>query len=351
MRQQVRYLTTPDGVRLAWAAAGKGPVLLKAANWLSHLEYEWDSPLWRHWMRFLGGRFRFIRYDERGNGMTDRDVGDLSAPRWLEDMESVADAAGIVEPAIVLGMSQGAGTAISYAARHPDRVSRLIIYGGYARGWARRDSPETERYYRAMLELMEQGWDSDNPSFRQLFTSRFIPDAGLEQVSWFNELCRRATSGPVAVQLMHARGQLDVTGDLEDVRVPTLVIHARDDGVVPATEGRVIASGIPDATFVELESRNHILLEHEPAWEEFRRRVLEFTGMDVADIGAFGALSRREREILAGITQGRSNAQIAERLHISEKTVRNRISRLFAKLGVRSRAQAIVLARDHGFQG
>lgn len=349
MRQRIRYLTTPDGVHLAWADAGSGLVLLKAANWLSHLEYDWESPLWCHWMRFFSSHFRLIRYDERGSGMTERDVGDLSAARWLDDMECVAEAADVHEPAIVLGISQGAGTAISYAARHPDRVSRLIIYGGYARGWARRDSPETARYYHAMLELMDYGWDSDNPSFRQIFTSRFIPDANSEQVSWFNELCRRTTSGPIAVRLMNARGAMDVTDMLGQVQAPTLVIHARNDKVVPAAEGQLIASGIPDAIFHELDSRNHILLEQEPSWGEFCRQVLEFTEMDGSAPRIFEALTRREHDILAGITQGQTNAQIAAQLHISEKTVRNRISSLFAKLGVRSRAQAIVLARDHGF--
>lgn len=351
MRQRIRYLRTPDGVHLAWAEAGSGPALIKPSNWLTHLEYDWESPVWRHWMRFLSGHFRFIRYDERGSGMTDWRVGELSLARWLEDLVSVTDEAGVREPAILLGISQGACTAISYAAHHPERVSKLILYGGYARGWARRGDPETERYYRAMLELMRQQWNSANPAYRQVFTMRFIPGGTEKQVRWFNDLCRRSTSGDIAVKLQEARSELDVTGLLPEVRVPTLVLHAREDEVVPLAEGRLIASKIPDATFVELDSRNHILLEHEPAWQDFRNRVLEFTGVDQAGASGFGDLSRREHEILGRITEGLTNAQIAEQLHLSEKTVRNRISGLFAKLGVRSRAQAIVLARDRGFHG
>lgn len=351
MRQRIRYLRTPDEVNLAWAEAGSGPPLIKPSNWLTHLEHEWESPVWRHWMRFLSTHFRFIRYDERGSGMTDWRVGDLSPARWLEDLVSVTDEAGVSEPAVLLGISQGACTAISYAAHYPERVSKLILYGGYARGWKRRDDPDTERYYRAMLELMRQEWSSDNPAYRQVFTMRFIPGATEEQIGWFNDLCRRSTSGDIAVKLQEARGELDVTGLLPKIRTPTLVLHARDDEVVPLDEGRLIASNIPDATFVELDSRNHILLEHEPAWQEFRSRVLEFTGQEQAGLPAFGDLSPREREILGRITEGLTNVQIAERLHLSEKTVRNRISGLFAKLGVHSRAQAIVLARDRGFHG
>ncbi|WP_163557353.1 alpha/beta fold hydrolase [Halomonas sp. NO4] len=350
MRQRIRYLTTPDGVHLAWAEAGRGPTLVKPANWLTHLEYDWESPVWRHWMHFFAQHFHFIRYDERGSGMTDWHVGNVLSPTcWLADLTAVTEAAGIREPMILLGISQGAATAIHYAASYPERVSRLILYGGYARGWAQRESPQTEQFYHAMLELMQCGWDSDNPTFRQVFTSRFIPGASEKQLGWFNDLCRRTTSAELAVKLLEARGRLSVTELLPQVRAPTLVLHARDDEVVPVVEGRLIASGIPGASFVELESRNHILLGDEPAWQTFRELVLEFTGREQGAAPLFADLSRREREILASLTDGLTNAQIADCLHISEKTVRNHVSHLFSKLGVRSRAQAIVLARDQGF--
>jgi len=352
-RQRIRYLRTPDGVQLAWAEAGAGPVLIKAANWLTHLEYDWESPVWRHWIRFFSGHFRFIRHDERGCGMTDWDVGDLSFARWVEDLETVADAAEVREPFALLGISQGGATCIAYAVRHPERVSRLILYGAYSRGLARRGEPDTEREYAAIIELARLSWGKDNPSFRQVFTSRFVPEATSEQMDWFNELCRKTTSPRIAAELLETRAQIDVSGLLGRVRTPTLVVHARNDGVTPISEGRRLASEIPGAHFVELDSRNHILLENEPAWERFCGAVLEFMGVEASPRGedpAFGALSPREREILGLVAEGLGNAQIAERLLLSEKTVRNHVSNLFDKLGVWTRAQAIVFARDRGFR-
>ncbi len=352
-RQRIRYLRTPDGVQLAWAEAGSGPVLVKAANWLSHLEYDWQSPVWRHWMRFLSGNYRFVRFDERGCGMTDWNVGDLSMERWVEDLEAVIDAADIQTPVILLGISQGASACIKYAVRHPERVSHLVCYGAYARGIARRNSPENERVYRAIIDLMRLRWGSGNPAFTQVFTSRFIPGGTDEQLDWFNELCHKTTSPEIAADLMEARANVDVTDLLGEVRTPTLVIHSRDDAVCPIAEGRFLASGIPDAQFIELDSRNHILLEHEPAWGRFCEAVLEFTGVAKGGSGgedaAFSQLSKREREVLVLIAEGLGNAEIAERLAISEKTVRNHVSNVFDKLGVWTRAQAIVMAHERGF--
>src|SRR5829696_5112753 len=188
--QRIRYVRTPDGVQLAWAEAGAGPVLVKAANWLTHLEYEWESPVWRHWIRFFSEQFRFVRYDERGCGMTDWKVGDLSFERWVGDLEEVIAAADPQEPFVLLGISQGAATCIAYAVQHPERVSQLILYGGYARGVLRRDAPDRERVYRAIIDLARLEWGNDNPAFRQVFTSRFIPGGSEEQMGWFNELCR-----------------------------------------------------------------------------------------------------------------------------------------------------------------
>jgi pimeloyl-ACP methyl ester carboxylesterase/DNA-binding CsgD family transcriptional regulator len=351
--QRIRYVRTPDLVQLAWAEAGAGPVLVKAANWLSHLEYEWESPVWRHWIRFFSEHFRFVRYDERGCGMTDWKVGDLSFERWVGDLQAVVAAADPRAPFALLGISQGAATCVAYAVRHPERVSHLVLYGGYARGVFRRGDPERERVYRAIVDLVRLGWGKDNPVFRQVFTSRFMPGASDEQVGWFNELCRKTTSPEIAAGLMEARGSVDVTELLGEVRAPTLVLHSRDDDVCPILEGHVLAAGIQGAQFVELDSKNHILLEHEPAWERFCDEVLEFMGLRGSARGedpAFASLSPREREVLALITEGLGNAQIAERLSISEKTVRNHVSNLFDKLGVWTRAQAIVFALDRGFR-
>ena len=351
--QRIRYVRASDGVQIAWADAGAGPPLVKAANWLTHLEEEWRSPVWRHWMEFLSSRFRFVRYDERGCGMTDWNVGDLSLDRWVEDLETVVDAAGLAEPVTLLGISQGAAICVAYAVRHPARVSRLILYGGYARGWMHRGEPEGAREYNAIIELVRTSWGKENPAFRQIFTSRFIPGGTDEQLEWWNELCRKTTTPANAADLMAARCHILATDLLPLVQAPTLVIHANDDQVCPVAEGRLLAAGIPDAQFVELDSRNHVLLENEPAWARFKEVVLEFAGLEGGAAGedrAFAALSPRERDILAAIADGLSNAEIGDRLAISGKTVRNHVSKVFDKIGVWTRAQAIVFARDRGFK-
>ncbi|HKB79635.1 MAG TPA: alpha/beta fold hydrolase [Thermoanaerobaculia bacterium] len=352
IRQTIRFLRTTDGVKLAWAETGKGPALVKAANWMTHLEFDCESPVWRHWIRFFGSHFRFIRYDERGCGLTDWEVDDLSPDRWVADLEEVSDTAVPRDPFVLLGISHGAATCIAYAIRHPERVSRMILYGGYSRGYAHRRNADSAREYGAIVELARTAWAKDNPAFRQVFTSRFIPEGTPEQIRWFNELCRKTTSPEMASRLLTARAQLDVHAILQEVRVPTLVIHARDDNVVTVREGHRLASGIPGAEFVELDSKNHVLLEHEPAWRRFHEAVLEFTGAGaIAGHAAFAALSPRERQVLVLMTEGLANAQIGTRLSISEKTVRNHVSSIFDKLGVWTRAQAMVFARDHGFHG
>ncbi len=351
--QRIRYLRTTDGVQLAWAEMGSGPTLVKTANWMTHLEFEWDSPVWRHWIRFLTDNYRYIRHDERGCGMTDWNVGDLSLTRWIEDLEAVVDAAGVPEPFALLGISQGAATCVGYALKHPERVSHLILYGGYARGSYKRNDPDRELMYRAMIDLVRLGWGSENPSFRQVFTSRFIPGGTDEQLGWFNDLCRKTTSPEIAARLLESRASIDVTDLLPKIQTPTLVLHSRDDDVVPISEGRILASAIPNAQFIELDSKNHVLLESEPAWKRFCEEVLEFTGGKAVADGedpAFADLSKREREVLSLISEGLSNAEIGDRLSISEKTVRNHVSKLFDKLGVWTRAQAIVFARDRGYR-
>jgi pimeloyl-ACP methyl ester carboxylesterase/DNA-binding CsgD family transcriptional regulator len=352
--QRIRYLTTPDGVRLAWAAAGSGCVVVKATNWLSHLEYEWENPVWRHWIRFFSDHFRFVRYDERGCGMTDWNTADLSFERQLADLEAVVEAAGCQQPFTLLGISQGGAQCIRYAIRHPERVSKLLLYGAYAQGWARRGDAAAAREYESITELLRAGWGRNNPVFRQVFTSRFIPEATSEQLTWFNDLCLKTASAENAAAIFRSRAEVDVVNLLPRLNVPTLVLHAREDAVVPISQGHLLAAGIPGAEFIELDSKNHILLEHEPAWARFKEKVFEFMGVPPRRHGedpAFTSLTRREREILALITEGLANADIADRLSISEKTVRNHVSNVFDKLGVWTRAQAIVFARDRGFAG
>jgi pimeloyl-ACP methyl ester carboxylesterase/DNA-binding CsgD family transcriptional regulator len=350
IRQHVRYVTATDGTRLAWAESGAGPVVVKAANWLTHLEYEWESPIWRHWIRFFSENARFIRYDERGCGMSEwRDVA-LSLDQWADDLHGVIEAARPEGPVTLLGISQGAATCIHYALRHPERVSKMILYGGYARGALRRGTPDAALQFQAMVDLMRVAWGKSNPAFRQVFTSRFIPEGTAEQLQWFNDLCLKTAQGEIMARLFDARAGIDISASLNDVRVPVLVLHARGDEPIPLAEGRLLAAGIPGAEFVELDSRNHILLEHEPAWQRFRDAVLSFLqSEELPHESPFAALSGRERQVLSLMTEGLSNVAIAERLSISEKTVRNHASNLFDKLGVWSRAQAMVFARDRGF--
>ncbi|WP_129782553.1 alpha/beta fold hydrolase [Peristeroidobacter soli] len=356
IRQSIRYVRSSDGVRLAWASAGNGPPLIKAANWLTHLQYDLESPVWRHWLEFFAGHFRFIRYDERGCGMSQWEVPEVSLSRWIDDLEAVVDAAQCDEPMTLLGISQGASACIAYAVRHPERVSHLILYGGYATGWAKRGDPQGLRRFQAIVELIRLGWGTDTVAFRQVFTSRFVPDASSEQLDWFNELCRRTTTPEIAAHLMLARSEVDVRELLPQLQVPTLVIHPVEDQVTPMNASRELAAEIPNAEFVQLESRNHVLLEHEPAWAQFKEVVLEFTGRAGAartqenKSDRFAELTARERDVLGGVASGHTNAQIADHLHISEKTVRNIVSRIFEKLEVESRTQAAVLARDHDFK-
>jgi pimeloyl-ACP methyl ester carboxylesterase/DNA-binding CsgD family transcriptional regulator len=275
----------------------------------------------------------------------------LTLDQWTADLGAVIDAAQPQGKVILLGISQGATASVHYAIQHPERVAALVLYGGYARGANRRNAGAAADAFRAMIDLARFGWGKDNPSFRQIFTSRFIPGGTPEQLQWFNDLCLKTTTGDIFASLYGARAAVDIESSLAAVRVPTLVIHARDDEVIPAAEGRLLAAGIPGAEFVELDSRNHILLEHEPAWSRFQDAVLSFLRPDrSADQTAFASLSEREREVLALIADGLNNTDIATRLDISEKTVRNHTSNLFDKLGVWSRAQAIVFARDHGFR-
>lgn len=346
MRQRIHVTRTADGVHLAWARCGAGPPLVKAANWLTHLQHDWDSPVWRHWMDFFADHFSFVRFDERGCGMSERDVSDVSARNWLPDMECVVEAAGIDSPMVLLGISQGAVTAIRYAIAHPQRVSRLVLYGGYARGWKRRGQEQKE-HYRAVMQMIRLGWGRDNPVFRQAFTGRFVPDASHDQLDWFNDLCRRTAEPEMAVRLLEARGNVDVSRILARVHVPTLVLHARRDEVIPFSEGQFLASSIPGADFLELDSRNHILLRDEPAWSEFREAVSEFAGIPKTSAvpGSMDQLTRRESQVLDQLRRGLSNAQIADCLFISEKTVRNHLSHLYRKLGVHSRTQALVAAQ------
>jgi pimeloyl-ACP methyl ester carboxylesterase len=279
MEQEIRFCTASDGVRIAYATMGQGPPLVKAANWLSHLEYDLESPVWSHWLHELSRDHTLIRYDERGCGLSEWDVEDHSHDAWVKDLEAVVDAAGLTRFAL-MGISQGGPVAIAFAAQHPECVSQLVLYGTYARGWERRGASAEEIAEReAAITLSEHGWGRDVPAYREMFTRTFIPDANDEQRNWFNELQRVTCSPTNAVRLQRALGPIDVSHLLPKITVPTLVLHARGDMRCPFDEARRIASAIPDSRFVSLNSRNHLLLEGEPAWYSFLHEVRLFLGV------------------------------------------------------------------------
>jgi len=347
-RQQIRFCTAPDGVRIAYAVSGDGPPLLKAANWLNHLEYDWESPVWRRWLEEVSRHHTLIRYDERGCGLSDWEVEDLSFESWVSDLETVAQAAGLSRFPL-LGCSQGAPIAIAYAVRHPERVSRLVLHGAYARGVLKRNpTPEKRAEIEAMAKLAEVGWGQENPAFRQIFTTLFIPGGTPEQHRWFNELERVSTSPAMAARFFPVLNQIDVADLAPRVACPTLVSHSRQDARVPFEEGRLVASLIPGARFAPLESRNHIVLEHEPEWKRWLEEMRAFLSDGPAS-GRFAALTGRERELVELIAQGLDNAQCAARLGMSDKTVRNHVTHLYSKLEIENRARLIVLAREAGF--
>jgi pimeloyl-ACP methyl ester carboxylesterase len=274
--QEIKYCRTPDGVRLAYAMSGSGPPLVKAANWLNHLEYDWDSPVWRHVFRGLSRDHMLIRYDARGNGMSDWDVDQLSFDAWVSDLETVVDAAG-VERFPLIGISQGCAVAVSYAVRHPERVSHLLLYGGFALGGKKRVPQEKEKR-DAMKTLMRFGWGADDPSFRQIFTGQFIPGATQEQAASFNELQRRTTSPECAARYFDTVGDIDITDLLAKVTAKTLVMHVRGDLICPIEAGRALAAGIAGARFVAFQGQNHLFLENEPASQRFFEEIKLFLG-------------------------------------------------------------------------
>ena len=348
-KQQIRFCTSHDGERIAFATSGDGPPLVKAANWLSHLEFDWESPVWSPMLAELSREHTLVRYDERGCGLSDWNVADLSFEAWVHDLETVVDKIG-VERFPLLGISQGASIAVAFAVRYPERVSHLILHGGYARGRLRRGATPAQRdEAEAMNRLAELGWGQENPAFRQFFTTQFIPGGSPEQHLWFNELERISTSPVNAGRFMRVFNDIDVVDDLARVSCPTLVLHSTGDARVPFDEGRLMASLIPGARFVPLDSKNHLLLENEPAWQRWLDEVRSFVPTLRTPSSEFSALTPRELDLLELVAQGRDNAQIAAYLDRSEKTVRNHISSIFAKLEVDNRARAIVLARDAGF--
>ncbi|WP_191248157.1 alpha/beta fold hydrolase [Amycolatopsis deserti] len=276
--QQIRYCRSADGVRVAYALSGCGPPLVKAANWLTHLDLEWTSPIWAHWLDGLARRHTLVRYDERGCGLSDWDIGEFRFDDWVDDLELVVDGLGL-ERFPLLGISQGGAVAIAYAVRHPERVSRLVLAGAYSRGrFARAATPEEKEEAELDLVLGRIGWRHDDPTFRQVFASQFLPDASRELWDAFNDLQRATTSNDNVVRFLDVFAHIDVSAIAPSVRCPTLILHSRGDLRVPKAQAQELAALIPDSRLCFLDSRNHILTEQEPAWPEFLDELDAFLG-------------------------------------------------------------------------
>lgn len=348
---EIRFCAAPDGARLAYALHGRGPPLVRVATWLTHLERDWTSPVWRHWLDRLGERHTVLRYDERGCGLSDPNVGEPSVETWVGDLRAVVDAAGL-ERFALLGLSQGAAIAAVFAARYPERVSDMVLYGGYARGRPRRGQGAEED---ALAAAIRAGWTSEDPAFRRVFSMLFLPHGTPEQMAWHDDLLRTTTSADAAVRLFRARGTIDVTDEVRTVRVRTLVAHVRDDRVVPVEEGRLLASLIPGARLAVLDSANHILLADEPAWAAFLAELDAFLPRPAAaPPPGLDELSAREREVLELVAAGLTNEAIAARLVLSVRTVEHHLSSVYAKLGLSgpaARAAAAVALVGEGAMG
>lgn len=343
---EIRYVSARDGVRVACASVGTGPPLVKAPNWLSHAGIDGDSPVWRHWWRELSRGHRFIRFDQRGCGLSDWSVKDLSFGMWVHDLESVVDAFDL-DRFVLLGVSQGGAVAVEYAARHPERVSHLVLIGAYATGWANRPGPHDQ--HQALLTLIKTGWGSENPAFRQIFTSQFMPEASAEQMNWLNDLGRASSSPDNAYRFQLEVGQIDVREHARNVAAPTLVFHSRHDARVPFDEGRQLASAIPGARFVALQSQNHILLEDEPAWSLFvseLRAFLATAGARANDApGQLASrLTERERQVLRLVAIGKTDRDIATDLSLSVRTVGHHVRNILNKTGSANRTAAAAWA-------
>jgi pimeloyl-ACP methyl ester carboxylesterase/DNA-binding CsgD family transcriptional regulator len=353
VRQELRFCRGAGGVRIAYAVHGAGPPVVVVACWLSNLQHDWVSPVWRHFLDDLGMIATVVRYDERGFGLSDWDVADLSFEARLADLEALVDAAGLDRFAL-LGMSGTSPVALAYAARHPDRVSRLVMYGGFA-GLAEPFTPEEEADESAYRALIRAGWARPDPIFRRVFTTQFIPDATDEQMAWFDDLQRTSTSTENMLSARAERLRSSVIDVLPRITASTLILHARDDRNVPFEHARVLAAHIPNARLVPLESRNHILLADEPAWQEFIRELTAFLAHDrapSAHSAPVDALSAREREVLGLAADGLPNDEIAERLVLSRRTVERHLSNAYAKLGLEgstARAGAVAALLRSGF--
>jgi pimeloyl-ACP methyl ester carboxylesterase/DNA-binding CsgD family transcriptional regulator len=351
--QRIAFARAKDKTTIAYALSGEGPPLVRAGTWLTHVHHDWDSPFLGHWLRFMSERHTLVRYDPRGCGLSQTDVGSFTFDDWVADLEAVVDRLEL-QSFPLFGMSQGAAVAAEYAIRHPERVTQLILYAPLVTGWRNRASAGAQQW-QLMEQLVLTGWGEDNMAFPSMFAHLFVPQSPPETRQWYAELQRKMASKEVASRFMGVLAELSMFKRLKQVRVPTLVIQIARDQVVDPSSAPGIASEIPGSQFVSIDSSNHILVEDEPGWQEFKNVFTRHVPgsatparRDAAAIQSIGQLSKREQNILAEIAKGLNNREIAAGLFISEKTVRNHITSIFDKLGVSSRAQAIVMAKEAG---
>ncbi len=346
LNHEVRFTRVASGARIAWAQTGRtgAPVMIRTGHWLTHVEYDLRSPMWRPLIERLGRQVELVRYDLRGCGLSSADEVPLSLGTFVEELSAVVAARGAQKFAL-LGMSGGVAAAVAYAAQHPDRVSHLVLHAGATHGLLHRQTtPDVLDFHEAQLRLIELGWGRKDPGVQQLFTSRFMPAADAEQMASCNEHQRMSCDGKRAAAILRANAANDVRELARAVRVPTLVLHSEGDLAMPLFLGHELAAAIPNARFVALPSRNHIPMETEPAFE----RMCELITAFVTESAAPPALTPAERALAALVGQGLDNLQITAQLGLAEKTVRNRLSALYAKLGVEGRAMAVVRARELG---
>lgn len=349
----VRYCSTADGVRIAFEQLGSGPPIVKSANWMSHLDEDRDSPLWRHWLSLLTDGRQLTRFDGRGFGLSEREPADLSFDGMVADMAAVVDAARLARFPI-LGFCHGGPIALAYAVRHPERVSALVLCGTYAQGRAvRNPTPQDAAERELLLRMIALGWGQDSPAYRQVFATRALPQAPAEALSAYCDIQRASATPEQAQQLTELFWSIDVTALLPLLRCPVLVLHARHDDLVPFAQGQLLAQRIAGARFVALDSANHDLMANEPAWpvlaDAVRSFLAEHAGAPMRRDGRdLAVLTARERAVLEHIARGLDNEEIAGTLFMSEKTVRNHVSAIFSKLDFSSRGRLIVWARDAG---
>lgn len=352
-KERIRFCTSRDGSRIAYGISGEGPPLIWVASYMHHLKLDWASSIWAPWLVLLTRRHSLVRYDWRGCGLSDREGVEFSFEKYIEDLEAVTTAAQVKSFAL-FGHEAVGTVCMAYAARHPERVDHLVLFGCTTRGrFARATTSVQVEEAETRMRVVEFGWEDENPAFGQFLAACHIPDASSEQQRAFNDLIRSTTSAANVVRILRTFFHVDALKLLPQVNCPTLVLHARKDGIIPFDEGRAIAAAIPGARLVPLESRNHILVDTEPAWQQFAEALDDFlpqtAGKSAASAAFVDNLTAREHQVLELVAQGLDNTTIGLRLGIGERTVRNYVSTILSKLGVNRRAKAIVQAREAGY--